>query len=845
MAPQKLRDLIKSIRATKTAAEEREVVQKESAAIRDYFRTEDTDYRARSVSKVLYMFMLGYPAHFAQLECLKLIAVGKFPDKRMGYLGAMLLLDELKDVSLLITNSLKNDLVSPNQYIAGLALSTVGTICSSEMARDLVTEIEKLLKSTNTYLRKKALLCALRMIRKEPELIETFIPATRSLLSERSHAVLVTGINLIIEMTQHDPETLTHFRRLVPSLVLMLKNLVMGFSQEHDVGGVTDPFLQTTILRLLRVLGKGDQEASDAMSDILAQVATNTESSKNVGNAILYEAVLCIMNIQSESGLRVLAINLLGRFLVNHDRNIRYVALNTLLRTVQTSDSSEAVQRHRTVIIDCLKEADISIRRRALELAFALVNESNVQSLVGELMDVLPAAEPEVKSFMTTELILAGEKYADDRRWHVDTTLKILDMAGEYVRDDSVASIVSLYADSSSYQPYIVKRLFQSLNESINQQALCQVACWAVGEFGDLLINANVEEVPVTPSEHEVLDLLQSVLIATTTTPVTRQYAFTAIMKLSTRFANSTDRIRTIISIYATTHDTELQQRSNEYTTIFEGFNHLRPALLERMPVADRSAIAAAQAAQAAARKSKGHSAPAAVVNTVAPAAAAPAPVANTGALLDLLGDSTPTAAVPAGSGDVLDLLGLNLGGPSSSSSSSKPAAAGSLNLLDLLGGPALAQTSQSAALGLDSLLGGFGSKPAANNAFDSFGFDSGSGIPSITAINTQGLNVQFSFTKSLGSTSLEVKLTASNSTATPLQNFVFQAAVPKSFQIMLQPPSSNIVPPFNTGNVTQNFTIVNNDRQPIRLRVRITFVANGQPVTIQEEVSNFPAAAL
>ncbi len=60
---------------------------------------------------------------------------------------------------------------------------------------------------------------------------------------------------------------------MVPTLVRILKNLVMsGYAPEYDVSGITDPFLQVRILKLLRLLGKGDTESSDVMNDVLAQV---------------------------------------------------------------------------------------------------------------------------------------------------------------------------------------------------------------------------------------------------------------------------------------------------------------------------------------------------------------------------------------------------------------------------------------------------------------------------------------------------------------------------------------------------------------------------------------------
>jgi AP-1 complex subunit gamma-1 len=49
----------------------------------------------------------------------------------------------------------RSDMNHSNMYAVGLALCTFANIASEEMSRDLANEVEKLLGSSNTYIRKK------------------------------------------------------------------------------------------------------------------------------------------------------------------------------------------------------------------------------------------------------------------------------------------------------------------------------------------------------------------------------------------------------------------------------------------------------------------------------------------------------------------------------------------------------------------------------------------------------------------------------------------------------------------------------------------------------------------
>lgn len=539
---------------------------------------------------------------------MKLTASPHFPEKRIGYLGMMLLLSEEADVLMLATNALKNDLTSENKFVAGLALCCIGNLATADMSRDLAPEVDKHLKSSLAYLRKKACLAMARCLSKCPDMVEDFAERVASLLKDKSHGVLITVVQLMTQVLMidfrnaeqegEDPfqtDCRTAFLDLVPTLVKMLRNLLgTGYAPDHDVGGISDPFLQVQLLTLLRLLGCNNVKASEEMNDVLAQVATNTETAKNAGNAILYECVLTIMGIESEDGLRVLAVNILGRFLLNRDNNIRYVALNTLAKCIvdqkhsghhdddeelETANSAmSALQRHRTTVVECLKDPDVSIRQRALELIYHLVNENNVESLTSELLSYLVLCPREHRSDICTRVLRVVDRFSPSDRWRVDTLITTLTIAGREASNAvQNATIIYISRADADIQAFATHKLLKAIRDDDGSQyGLLSVGIWCIGEYGDLLLQPYVSTpaasfTPLDPMS--VVEAVEDVSKKHGCPERVQQRALTAFVKLSNRFTSTGDeaalgKLQRLLQQHQGSRSLELQLRSCEYNAL-------------------------------------------------------------------------------------------------------------------------------------------------------------------------------------------------------------------------------------------------------------------------------------
>jgi len=197
----KLRDLIKTIRASRTVAEERIVVAKELAFIRNSVKSSfSQQYACRNAIKCIYLSLLGYNnVKFIHITILNLVGSNRYMEKRIGYLGLVsILLGENNDLFMMVTNTIWKDLLSSNQYIVGLAMHSISSICTPELARTVGPSIlEHLNNNTNPYILKKVCMATAAIADCADEYIPEIASSVSELIRERNTSVLPAAMFLV------------------------------------------------------------------------------------------------------------------------------------------------------------------------------------------------------------------------------------------------------------------------------------------------------------------------------------------------------------------------------------------------------------------------------------------------------------------------------------------------------------------------------------------------------------------------------------------------------------------------------------------------------------------------
>ncbi|KAJ3760361.1 adaptin N terminal region-domain-containing protein [Lentinula raphanica] len=546
---------IADIRGARVRELEEKRINKEMANIRKKFKDGNLDgyQKKKYVAKIIFTYILGYKVDVGHMEA--------------GYLAVTLLMHENSDFLRLVVNSIRKDLHGNNEIDNCLALHAIANVGGSEMAEALAEDVHRLLISptSESFVKKKAALTLLRLYRKHPDVIPAAEWALRiiSLMDDEDLGVVICVTSLVMALAQ---DNLDAYSVSYTKAVDRLNRLVIEheYSATYAYYRVPSPWLQVKLLRLLQYYPPSEDPAiRSVLHQVLQTIMNNSaEPSRNVQHnnaqhAVLFEAIGLAIHLDTNSPLVSTAAVLLARFISSRETNVRYLGLDTMAHLAARAESLEPVKKHQSTIILSLRDKDISVRRRALDLLYSMCDVDNSELIVGELLRYLRVADYALREEMVLKIAILTEKYATSYKWYVDTILQLISAAGDHVGDEVWYRVVQIVTNTEDLQEYAAKVVFEHLKAPTAHESLVKVGGYILGEYGHLIAN----EPGYSPLEQfHILHSKSQFCMA-----ATRSLLLSTYIKWVNVFPEIKPQLVLIFERYRHVLDSELQQRACEF----------------------------------------------------------------------------------------------------------------------------------------------------------------------------------------------------------------------------------------------------------------------------------------
>lgn len=411
-----------------------------------------------------------------------------------------------------------------------------------------------------------------------------------SLMDDPDMGVTLSVTSLVMALVQDKPE---EYRGSYVKAAQRLKKVCV----ENDVAPdylyyrVPCPWIQVKLLRILQYYPPSDDShVREIIRESLQQImnaAMGTPKNvqqNNALNAVLFEAINLLIHMDTEHNLMMEISARLGKYIQSRETNVRYLGLEAMVHFAARAETLDPIKKHQNIILGSLRDRDISVRRKGLDLLYSMCDTSNAGPIVNELLRYLQTADFSIREEMVLKVAILTEKYATDAQWYIDMTLKLLSLAGDHVNDEVWQRVIQIVTNNEELQAYAAHTLLTYLKTDCHE-SLVRIGSYVLGEFGHL-----VAETPGSSPIEQFL-ALQAKMI--TTTDNTRAMILSSFVKFVNLFPEIKPQLLHIFRLYCHSPDSELQQRAFEYLSLATRPTDdlLRTVCDEMPPFSERASI--------------------------------------------------------------------------------------------------------------------------------------------------------------------------------------------------------------------------------------------------------------
>lgn len=448
--------------------------------------------KSTAILKLTYLEMYGYDMSWCSFHVLEVMSSGNFQEKRIGYLAAQQAFRNDPEMLTLATNCLKKDLTSHKKLDIGIAMSGVSSIVTTNLARDISEDLFKMTRHGDPYIRKKTTAALGKLFLQYPEALRDGFDDFFQLLQDPNDSVVLVALGVIYEVCRINPAP---FMKYMPFFYDMFADF------ENKV------WMTITLLKIFAILARHEPKLKQKLLPVISSLMDHSADS------LKYECYNCIVNgnllYEDDYELANDILTELRIFCISQDPNLRYVSCLLFHKIACINKEFITISNNfETLILNFLGDPDIIIRGKAIDLLEPIVNSSNIESIVGDLLksfrddQVSKVTTPEYKlKVINTVLrlfVVNDYENIDNFTWYLDTLVEFLDELAilkknqKLITEDTIEEIGNQLNNVCLKVPDLISyALFKFLELIIQEKTylsynqVLKNAYWCIGEFSD------------------------------------------------------------------------------------------------------------------------------------------------------------------------------------------------------------------------------------------------------------------------------------------------------------------------------------------------------------------------